>query len=723
WTLTNSSAIYTNYSVTATFVNGDMDPGYNTSNSLLKLYNGSTWSTPTAGAITANSAEATGVAIPVSPNTVSIQIGDSNPSITGNIYAIGTGNWNTQGTWSQTSGGGNCYCIPTKINDVIIENNYIVTMDGTADSARSLTIRTGGKANYSSPVTTTIGTGGINITSTGNITGTAAGILSTAGGLTLNTTLTSTSVTLKTVTTTDQLISGTGTLANLEIGINTTNNGNISLTDVLTITAGKLKNTGTFTFKSTATKYARIAPISALCSTCGFTGNFVIQRYIPARGIATWANLSSPVSNSTMADWDNELFLEYAFAGFDNVTNRPKGSNVMAYDEPSANYYQLSASTALTPGKGFEIGLTDDNRNLSFTATTLTTIGTPNTGTFTIPLSYTAANGPAYPIGYSGENLIGNPYASAITLSGITKNNALTGVDVYDYTIDNYKTLTGSDIIGPHQGFWAYAKGAGSSFVIPESSKSTNSGTLLYKMNESADHPYLTLTLSSADGSHTMAHTLEIACDEMASNGWDEMDHPFRRSLNPKAPSLTANAGHIPLSICTFNKNHEEYILPLNMNIGIAGKYQIHTSGIKNVNKDYTVILLEDKFSHTFIDLNGSTDYTFNALPSDSKNRFAIHFSKSSDYKPMTVAVNNDFSSQIEMIKTNSGNLINFNLNKTENATISIMDSMGITIMDEMQMDANNQNINISLPGNFHGCYIIIVQSLSDKTVKKFVQL
>lgn len=717
WTITNTSILYTNYSVTANFVNGDLDPGYNTANSQIKVYNGTTWSTPVAGVISSNSAQATALTIPITPNTVSIQIGDSNPSITGNLYSIANGNWSATGTWSQTSGGINCHCIPTSINEVIIENNFTVTMDGNGVTANSLTIQTGGKATWTSALTTNIGNGGVNVTSTGDITGTGLGVLTTSGGITLNKALTSSSITIKTINA-PQLISGNGTLANLEIGVNTTNNGNIILTDVLTITAGTLSNSGTFTLKSDATKSARIAPV--LCGSCGFSGNFIIQRYIPTRTVATWANLSSPVSNSTMADWDNELFLEYPFTGFDNVSNRPKGSNVMAYSEPSANYYQLTASTPLAVGKGFEIGLTNDNQLLGFAATTLTTIGTPNVGTVSIPLNYTAANGPAYPVGYSGQNLIGNPFASAISLSSILKTNALSSVDVYDYTIGNYRTLTGSAIIAPHQGFWAYAQGSGASFVIPESAKVTNSNTVLLRTNEE-EPTYFSLTLSSADGSHTMAHTLEIACNERALDGFDNEDHPFRRSLNPKAPSLTAFAGNIPVSISTFNNNHQTYVMPLHIKTGVNGLYHIHTNGIKKVNKDFTLILLEDKITHTLVDLTNSMDYTFAAQTTDMEDRFVLHFSKSADYEPTVTAVL-DLENETQIFKTNTGNIIHFNSPRSENMSISVVDIMGRNINYDIDAKANDKEIIITLPSDFHGWYVIVVQSSTNKTVKKFIQ-
>jgi hypothetical protein len=724
WTLTNATMVYTNYTATATFVNADKDPGYNTANSVIKIYNGSVWSLTATGATTSNTTQGATIAIPVSPNTAFIQIGESNPTSIGNLYSITSGNWSTSGVWSQTSGGVSCSCIPTVSNDVIIENNYIVTMNGNSGTAKSLTVQTGGRATWTAPLTTAIGTGGINITASGNITGTAAGTLTTSGGLILNTTLTNTALTIKTVTTPGQLISGTGTLANLDINTNTRNNGNITLTDVLTITADTLTNSGTFILKADATKYARIAPISLGCGTCGFAGNFTIQRYLPARAISTWVNLSSPVSNSTLLDWDNELYMEYSFFDFDYLTNRPTGSNVMAYDEPLASYAELNSSSPLTPGKGFEVGLANNHTLQGFSATTLTSIGRPNYGTINIPLSFTPGNGPAYPVGYSGENLIGNPYASAITLSSIIKTNTLATVDVYDYTIDNYKTLSGSDIIGPHQGFWVYAQTSGASFSIPESAKSTNNSTALHRPTGEEENDYLSLTLSSIDASNTMAHTFKVLSNENAADDLDNIDHPFRRSLNPKAPSITANAGDRLVSINAFNNNHETYIMPLNVKVGINGKYKFDFTGVKSMNADFVVVLLEDKLTHTFVNLNNATSYTFTGLTIDPKQRFALHFSKSSTYKPVSTGITtvNDLSKDVQILKNSDGNTINFSLSETESTFISTVDVLGKNIVEHINIQANNQSITIVLPENFHGLYFITIQSASGKTVKKFIQ-
>ncbi|MCK9400620.1 MAG: hypothetical protein M0Q51_11595, partial [Bacteroidales bacterium] len=113
-----------------------------------------------------------------------------------------------------------------------------------AGAAKSLTINTGGVATWTSALITNIGTGGINIASTGDITGASNGVLTTTGGLTLNANLTSTSVTITIQTTAGQTISGTGTLAKLDISANTTNNGILTVTTTLASTVASTLTQG-----------------------------------------------------------------------------------------------------------------------------------------------------------------------------------------------------------------------------------------------------------------------------------------------------------------------------------------------------------------------------------------------------------------------------------------------------------------------------------------------
>lgn len=49
------------------------------------------------------------------------------------LFSINTGNWNTNGNWSVTSGGGSCGCTPVTTDFVHIENGYTININGSYD--------------------------------------------------------------------------------------------------------------------------------------------------------------------------------------------------------------------------------------------------------------------------------------------------------------------------------------------------------------------------------------------------------------------------------------------------------------------------------------------------------------------------------------------------------------------------------------------------------------
>lgn len=713
WTITNSAIVYTNYSVTANFVNTDEDAGLTTSNCVIKIYNGASWSLPTVGTQGANATQATSVTIPATPSTIYLQIGEKACSTTGSLYSIATGNWTTPTLWSETSGGLSAGCTPTNLDDVIIENNYTVTMNGNTGGAKSLSINTGGVATWASAFTTNIGTGGINIAATGDITGAGTGVLGNSGNLTLNKNLTSTTFTLQ-MNGVGKTISGTGTIANLVINANTTNSGIITLTDVLTVNAGNLGNSGTFTLSSDIAKTARLAPVTGTLS-----GNFKVERYISTRA-PTSGEITSQVTGALMAEWNTTLFFDYTTSPPDQY------GTIMKYNETIANYAEVSDAEPLTSGQGFLVYFADDITLSTFTPCTTTVTGLPTFGDQLINLSYTNNSSGPYGAGppatyYDGENLVGNPFASPVTVGSMTLTNCLPYIDVFDNVSQAWVPLSGADVIGSGQGFWAYAQGGGASVTVPESAKAADLTTGI--RSATTTEPFLNLTITSANAGNTMASTLKIACTSDAKDGWDLKDHPFRKSKNKLAPSITTDAeATFPLTICTFNNSHGEYILPVNVQVGIAGKFQINAIGVSTISTDYSCVSLEDKVSHQFTDLNSTTNYTFFATPSDAKVRFALHFSKSGNCKSMISSTNTAFDNQVQVLQNQLGNTINFNYNETVNTTITVTSILGQTIISDINVNASTQSINITLPGGFHGLYFINVRSEKGEIVKKFVK-
>jgi hypothetical protein len=504
-------------------------------------------------------------------------------------------------------------------------------------------------------------------------------------------------------------------------GLAVNNNAGVTLTtgiyildEVLTVSNGTFNTGGRpFTMTSTAVRTARIAPI---VGSGAIAGNFTIERFISTRD-TTWSDLSSPVQSSTFLDWDNEL------PGISYSSSPPASqASAATYNEAADKYVAVTSSgTSLNAGQGFEVFLTGGFTYTNFPTTTMNTFGVPNQGDFDLSASISNS--------VQGWNLVGNPFACNILWSSIYSNAGTSGlydyIEMYDYTIADWAGYTSASgiEIGATQGFWVYGlPGNGAvTLNIPESSKTATTNSSIKSNNKL--QPYFTLKLGSSDGSSNASHSFKVAADANASDGLDNMDIPFRASLNISTPQMYSFVEGKKININTFNLNNDNYSLPLRTQVAFAGNYKIEASGF-NFISDYTCIKLEDKLLNKTVDLISENVYSFQMSSTDNADRFIVHFSKNNNCKSVVSSnsISSDFSNQIEILPSENGNVVNFNLAETTNSTISAVNLLGQTIVEGINVDATNQSINIALPENFSGMYLIRVASAKGTVTKKFVR-
>lgn len=360
-----------------------------------------------------------------------------------------------------------------------------------------------------------------------------------------------------------------------------------SLTNVLTNTGGTFNSNGNFTLVSDASNTARIATVTGSGS---FSGNMTIQKFISARA-AGYHDLSSPVKNTTIMDWDDELFMsgigaDDGIPGPAGVDGSADGSSVYTYDEPTGNVAPNNGWTAVTgsgtsieSGKGYEIFLADDLNN--FSATTINTIGVPQFSTKTVNLSYTAGAG-----AYAGINLIGNPYASAVNYSACTKANVTGNILLLDNS-GNYTDYGANPVIPPHQGFWITASGAGASLVFLENAKSTSIATSFYR---TVPNYGIKLVFSSPSLPFYNENTINF--ESNSTLGYDrELDALYIKSPNKTAPAIymltNTDAKLITNNIDT---EEDEVTLPLAIFTPKEGVYYIEPTVLNTNSYNYSWI-------------------------------------------------------------------------------------------------------------------------------------
>lgn len=154
WTLLNSGIVYMDYNATFNYVTSDLDPGANTSTFIMGKYNGSSWTYPSVGTLTANSLQATGLT-----SFEDFQIGRMIIFSKTWDGGAGTHNWGDAANWN-TDG------VPTATDDVDLTGSDTININVAAttknllldNTSLILTTNAGNSLTVSGGLTLTNGT-------------------------------------------------------------------------------------------------------------------------------------------------------------------------------------------------------------------------------------------------------------------------------------------------------------------------------------------------------------------------------------------------------------------------------------------------------------------------------------------------------------------------------------------------------------------------------------
>ena len=257
----------------------------------------------------------------------------------------------------------------------------------------------------------------------------------------------------------------TNTIQNLIINnsAGVTLGGSLNITGTLTPTAGTLTTGGFLTLLSTISG----SGIIAQGSTPYLSGNVNVQRYVGTS--QQWRMIGFPFTAGTNID-------EATLAGFYS-----SGYKAYTYNEAGDNGAYGSSGAVNAGWNAFTGGTITSNNGILLSggvlSSTINFNGPINTGTQSIALSYTSANG------NKGWNLIANPYASNIDWTTIIANNT-SSLDNAIYRYDPNSTAyaayvnavhTGnqSNVIENGAGFFVHSTGI-TTLSISETDKTTS---------------------------------------------------------------------------------------------------------------------------------------------------------------------------------------------------------------------------------------------------------
>lgn len=505
-----------------------------------------------------------------------------------------------------------------------------------------------------------------------------------------------------------QTISGTSNTRFYNLTLNNsaglTINSPQSLSNILTVTSGNFNSNGNFTLLSDASSTARIAPV-----TGSFSGTMAIQKFISGR-VKGWHDLSSPVQSTTINDWDDEMYMS-GIGPYDGIVG-PAGvdgntgnnfKSVYTYSEPQAKYIEVTgSSTPLQVGIGYETWLADDQT--SWFAKVIDTRGVPNFGTKVISCSF------AGPGSAKGYNLIGNPFASAITFSACTRTRVNANILFLDGS-GNVTSYGSNATIPAHQGFWVIANGAAASISIPENAKSTDVTTSHYRKNEDYG---IKMVFSTPMLPYYNENTINF--ETGAGLGFDnDLDAPYIKSPIRSAPAMFMinNENNGQMITNAIGTDADEVTIPLGYYAPLEGVYYIQPNVLNTNGYNYTWI--ENTKTGEKFDLNSSIAVA--GKEDDINTDYVLHLSKLSNSSTQSQTA---FANDLTVFNTE--NTVNIKANKSDHvlSIISIFDLSGKLILEKNNVFVGAGNItSINIDELAKGMYIVHINDESNNILSK----
>jgi len=392
----------------------------------------------------------------------------------------------------------------------------------------------------------------------------------------------------------------------------TLNSGALTLQRAMDISGGSvLATNGNLTFLSDSNETAYLKELTTGNS---IQGNVTVERYLNESSGNWWYMLGSPVTGSTLADWNNELYMS-GFTG----TNSPGGAvSVYRYDENSilsGQTYETgyvaatNTSNALNSSEGWMVWATGSPFTIDVIGP-LTT-GQVQTGT----LSYNSVISGTQD--KKGWHLRSNPYASPVSWNNVSKSGMTDGEAYVSKPDGNYWGVNTDGINNLYSGeaFWVRVGSAGGSLTFNENDKvvdtddynSRLANPLKYK------HPLRMELTYNNNPSYIDYSVLRFGGDSNSVN-FDYVEGEAVKISNsygiyPNIASISPQDS-IKVYYNNLNPNDAAMIIPLNIwkyyPQSKLETYTIDFKGIEEWNKNNHCLILSDSNSNYSAKLDSS---------------------------------------------------------------------------------------------------------------------
>lgn len=385
---------------------------------------------------------------------------------------------------------------------------------------------------------------------------------------------------------------------------------------------------------STASGTARLGPVAA---TASYSSKLRVERYIPA-GVTDWRLLSSPVTAEIVQDWTDDFYT----AGFPGSTypnfyvNAQLWPSIRKYDEtdPGASSTAgligvTGASEVLTSGRGYAAWSgTTLNSTVAFTID-LRGVPTVASTPFSFPMTYTNTGNPTV----DGLNLVGNPLASPIDFTSLSKTNVDNNYYIYDPGSGTNAAWDETTLIGTggangniqsSQGFWLKANAASPSVTLTEGAKvlePINGGIFSDVMDR---RPMVRLYLTDAAETYTDESAVHFI-NGAPGYGLSDMVKLDFSNDNASKISTKASTGE-DLVLNAYGELTGAVNIPVKVSVPLSGEYTI-SFGSTAALAGRSCLTLEDLLTGNTVAVSDDATMTFtiDAAAPVEPARFVLH--------------------------------------------------------------------------------------------------
>lgn len=326
-----------------------------------------------------------------------------------------------------------------------------------------------------------------------------------------------------------------------------------------------------------------------------------------------WRMISAPVNGKTIVgsdfvpttdNWGEAGSRTFDFYAFDETMTRADGSPTPPWVNirNAPGTVNSSFETEFQPGKGYLVAY-----NNNYPGTTFHFTGTMNTGSVTIPLTYTED---AHPDN-RGWNLIGNPFPSGYLWNGAEYDNLKSDfASRYDHRVNNY-THSSRMIIPPNQGFFVRVAEGGGSITFLEANR-IDAGTFIKSQETDAMMSQETeeaIVFSFGSGERIDRTTIRIA--EGARFESDRRDAFKLFSLSPVMPQIyTLATDGERMAVNAIPDLPEELVIPAGIRVPETGPYTISVEALSGRFANMEVLLVDHE-TNTETTLSKNSRYDF----------------------------------------------------------------------------------------------------------------